>query len=241
MRTTVVLPIYNEAEIIGRVFREVHRFAMGNHDYRFLFVDDGSIDESPQILRELVRPGANPSLDILHYSPNRGKGFAVKMGIEQSETEFVCFTDGDLAYSLDHLPVLVAALESHDVVVGSRNLTGEKQTNIEFSRRIMGWGFNLLARFLLKLPYHDTQAGLKGFRLEAAKQIVARQQIVDFCFDAELLFLARRLGFSIAEVPARVSHSHVYRGSQVNLRRDPPRMLLSLVRICCNSAQGKYD
>jgi dolichyl-phosphate beta-glucosyltransferase len=127
------------------------------------------------------------------------------------------------------------------VVVGSRNLAGGKQRNIQLTRRIMGWGFNLLTRIVLRLPYRDTQAGLKGFRLEAAKRIFARQRIFDFCFDAELLFLAGRLGYRIAEVPARVSDAHVYRGSQVNLWRDPPRMFFSLLRICCNNAQGKYD
>ena len=239
MHTTVILPVYNEAEIIGRVFLEVSRFARQHEEYGFVFVDDGSIDNTAQILRELIRQEDNTPLNMLSYSPNRGKGFAVRKGMEQCDTEFFCFTDGDLAYSLDHLPVLVDALNSHDVVMGSRNLAGGKQRNIEISRRLMGWGFNLLARMLLKLPYRDTQAGFKGFRLEAAKRIFAKQQIFDFCFDAELLFLARRLGFRIAEVPARVSESHVYRGSQVNLWRDPPRMFLSLLRIRCNSARGK--
>jgi len=240
MHTTVILPVYNEAEIIGRVFREVSRFARQHEEYGFVFVDDGSIDNTAQILRGLIRQQENAPLKMLSYSRNRGKGFAVRKGMEQCDTEFFCFTDGDLAYSLDHLPMLVDALKSHDVVMGSRNLAGGKQRNIEISRRIMGWGFNLLARMVLKLPYRDTQAGLKGFRLEAAKRIFAKQQIFDFCFDAELLFLARRLGYRIAELPARVSESHVYRGSQVNLWRDPPRMFLSLVRIRCNSARGKY-
>jgi dolichyl-phosphate beta-glucosyltransferase len=239
MHTTVILPVYNEAKNIGRVFFEVSRFARQHEEYGFVFVDDGSIDNTAQILRELIRQEDNTPLNMLSYSQNRGKGFAVRKGMEQCDTEFICFTDGDLAYSLDHLPVLVDALNSHDVVMGSRNLAGGKQRNIEISRRLMGLGFNLLARMVLRLPYRDTQAGLKGFRLEAARQIFAKQQIFDFCFDAELLFLARRLGYRIKEVPARVSESHVYRGSQVNLWRDSPRMFLSLLRIRCNSARGK--
>ncbi len=105
----------------------------------------------------------------------------------------------------------------------------------------MGWGFNRLVRIFLKLPYRDTQAGLKGFSNEAAERIFARQTIFDFTFDAELLFLARRFGYRIAEVPARVLDTHVYKGSHVSLLRDTPRMLLSLLRIRCNSALGKYD
>jgi dolichyl-phosphate beta-glucosyltransferase len=241
LRTTVILPVYNEAKIIGRVFREVSLFTRQHPDFGFLFVDDGSSDNTAGTLTELIGRPADSSLAMLSYSPNGGKGLAVWRGMQQSDSEFLIFTDGDLAYSLDHLPLLVEALKTHDVVMGSRNLTGGKQKNIQISRRIMGWGFNLLARMVLKLPYRDTQAGLKGFRLEAAKRIFTKQQIFDFCFDAELLFLARHLGFRIAEVPARVSESHAYRGSQVNLWRDPPKMLFSLIRIRCNSTLGRYD
>ncbi len=146
MRTTVILPIYNEAEIIGKVFREVRRFALKNPDFNFVFVDDGSNDGTPQILDEAVRRAGNEQFRLFSYFPNRGKGFAVRKGVEQSNTDFICFMDGDLAYSLDHLPLLVEALGSHDVVIGSRNLAGEKQRNIQLTRRIMGWGFNLLGQ-----------------------------------------------------------------------------------------------
>lgn len=241
MRTTVILPVYNEVEIIERVFCEVSLFARQHPEYGFLFVDDGSSDETPRILQQLIGQQNNSSLNMLSYFPNGGKGLAVRRGMEQCDSEVFIFTDGDLAYSLDHLPFLVEALGSHDVVMGSRNLAGGKQRNIEISRRIMGWGFNLLARMVLRLPYRDTQAGLKGFRMEAAKRIFARQRIFDFCFDAELLFLARHLGFRIAEIPVRVSESHAYRGSQVNLRRDPQKMFISLIRIRWNSARGRYD
>jgi len=236
----VILPIYNEAKIVERVFGKVYDFAVSNPAFKFIFVDDGSLDATGQLLSRRIQRTDNDRIILVSYSPNQGKGFAIRKGMEHNDSDLVCFTDGDLAYSLDHLPLLAEALRSHDVVTGSRSLVAEKQKHIQFARRIMGWSFNRLAGIILDLPYRDTQAGLKGFRREAAEQIFARQRIFDFTFDAELLFLARRLGYRIAEVPAQVSETHAYKGSHVSLLRDTPRMFLSLIRIRFNGALGKY-
>jgi dolichyl-phosphate beta-glucosyltransferase len=174
------VPIYNEVEIIGEIFREVCCFEQRHPDFNFSFVDDGSTDHTALILLELIRQQESTALRVVSYSPNRGKGFAVRKGIDHGETDLVCFTDGDLAFSLDHLPPLVEALESHDVVLNSRNLAGGKQGNIEITLRVMGRSFNRLARIMPNLPYRDTQAGLKGFRLEAARGIFAKQRIFRF-------------------------------------------------------------
>ncbi len=238
---TIVLPIYNEAQIVGSVFHSVHRFALGNPGYEFVFVDDGSIDDSAALLNEHIQRSGNGRCRLVSYTPNCGKGFAVRKGVLKSYSDYVCFMDGDLAYSLDHLPLLVNALKSHDVVTGSRSLVEGEQQNIQPSRRIMGWCFNRLARLVLNLPYRDTQAGLKGFRREVAERIFGKQRIHDFTFDAELLFLAKRLGYRIAEVPARVSDSHVYKGTRAMVWQDNPGMLFSLLKVRCNYALGKYD
>jgi len=237
----VILPIYNEAKIVEEVFDKVCEFAVDNPAFKFIFVDDGSLDSTAELLSRRIQRTDSDRFTLVSYAPNQGKGFAIRKGMEHTDTDLVCFTDGDLAYSLDHLPLLVEALSSYDVVTGSRSLVPEKQKNIQLARRIMGWSFNRLVRIILDLPYRDTQAGLKGFRREAAEQIFARQRIFDFTFDAELLFLARRLGYRIAEVPAQVSETHVYKGSHVSLLRDTPRMFLSIIRIRCNSTLGKYD
>src|SRR5205823_11116955 len=122
--------------------------------------------------------------------------------------ELVLFTDGDLAYSLDHLDQLVKALDRNDVAIGSRNLVQGATGHLSLRRRVLGWGFNRLARVIMDMPYSDTQAGLKGFRRDAAERIFAQSKVTDFTFDVELLYLAHRLGLSVGEVPARVSESH---------------------------------
>ena len=240
-QVTIILPVYNEAAMVDRVFQAVHEFARAHTDYQFLFVDDGSIDATPRLLQKHIAAAGLSRIRLHSYQPNGGKGHAIRTGVSLCDGEMVCFTDGDLAYSLDHLPLLVDALKLNDVVIGSRSLVESGQKNIKLSRKLMGWTFNRCVRVLLGLPYRDTQAGLKGFRTAAAREIFARQRLMDFAFDAELIFLARRLHYKVAEVAARVSESHSYKVSTVNLAHDPLKMFLSLWKIRINSLRGMYD
>jgi glycosyltransferase involved in cell wall biosynthesis len=241
-RVQVILPFYNEAGLIRHTFEEVERFGMEHPEYGFLFVDDGSSDATADTLRLLISESDIPEhrLNLISYSPNRGKGQAVKAGIERATSEMVLFTDGDLAYSMDHLPKLALALEATDVVIGSRSLVHKSERNTTTMRKIMGWTFNKCARVILGLPYTDTQAGLKGFKLKAAREIFARQRLGGFAFDVELVYLAKRLGYSIGEIPAYVSEAHSYKVSKVNLIKDPLRMFGALVDVRMNAILGRY-
>ncbi|HMN41656.1 MAG TPA: glycosyltransferase [Phycisphaerales bacterium] len=241
-RVQVILPFYNEAGLIRHTFEEVEAFALAHPEYAFLFVDDGSSDDTADTLRLLISESDIPEsrLRLISYAPNRGKGQAVKAGVEGATADLVLFTDGDLAYSMDHLPKLAAALEQADVVIGSRSLVHRSERNTTTMRRIMGWTFNKCARAILGLPYTDTQAGLKGFRLDAARAIFARQRLGGFAFDVELVYLAKRLGYRIGEIPAYVSEAHSYKVSKVNLIKDPLRMFGALVDVRCNAILGRY-
>lgn len=238
---SVILPVYNESRVIDAVFQAVLPFAQQHADYQFLFVDDGSDDGTDAQLRELTREAGLDRIDVLRMPEHRGKGYAVKAAVEHCTGQYICFADGDLAYSLDHLHQLVAALAHDDVVIGSRALAKLGQVNVPFWRKCMGKAFNVCARLVLYLPYRDTQAGLKGFRAEAARAIFSRQRTFDFTFDVELIYLARKLGYTIGEIPARVSEDHSRKSSNVKPLRDPVRMLPSLCRIRINSLRGFYD
>lgn len=228
----VILPVHNEAWLIGSVLGQVTDFARNTPGWRFVFVDDGSSDETPKLITEhLEREDAGRSIELVALSPNRGKAGAIREVMLARDEQFLLFTDGDLAYSLDHLPRLRDALESHDVAIGSRALAEGPQTNITMARRLVGSGFNRLVRLITGLPYHDTQAGLKGFRRDAARTLFSEQVVEDFAFDAELLYLAQKHRFSVAELPARVSARHSYKKSRVNMLRDPLKMLGSLIRM----------
>ena len=229
LRVDVILPVRNEVDVIDAVIDVVLAGALAEPGHRFIFVDDGSTDGTGERLRARLVGRESDGVELVSHSPSRGKGGAVAAGVAACDGDLVVFMDGDLAYSLDHLPEMVEALGRHDVVIGSRNLAGSRNEGVPAARRVLGWGFNRLARVLLDLPYRDTQAGLKGFRRAAARRIFAEQRVTDFTFDVEVLCLARRFGCSVGEIAARVSPEHSYAVTSVDLVRDPLRMLWRLV------------
>lgn len=228
----VILPVYNEEWLIGSTFGSVVAYAREHPNWVFRFVDDGSTDDTVAKIEERLEiDNAPPNIELVKRPRNTGKAVVIRESMLAADEDLLLFTDGDLAYPLDLLDLLVEKLEDADVAIGSRALVEETQKNISLLRRTLGGGFNFLVRTLTRVPHHDTQAGLKGFTREAARSLFTRQRVENFAFDAELLFLARRLGLRVAEIPARVSSRHSYKKSTMNLLKDPPRMLASIVRM----------
>ncbi len=159
----IALPIYNERHRIPQVFSEVRTWAQRRRHWQFLFIDDGSTDGSGDELDDLIQEHGQPNIHLLRQPANRGKGLAIKEGFAHLDNDLLCFTDGDLAYSFDHIDKLEAALAHFDVVIANRHLIPQHES-VSLRRRILGECFNRLARRILGLPYRDTQAGLKGFR-----------------------------------------------------------------------------
>lgn len=227
----VILPVYNEAWLIGSVLTRIVEFSREQPTYCFLLVDDGSDDETPGLIEKRLERLDHDRIRLLKHEKNAGKAAAIITGLEHGTSDLVCYTDGDLAYSLDHIPRLVDALATVDVVIGSRALCEDTQRNISLKRRIFGEWFNRLVRMVLSLPYRDTQAGLKGFRRPVAVTLFGRLRTRNFAFDAELLFLARQEGFQVEEIPATVSTRHSYKVSTMNMLRDPITMLWSIMKV----------
>ena len=234
----MILPVHNERARIERSLALVTAFASTHPDHHFAFVDDGSTDGTPVRIRAHLEAAQLPNVELLAYRPRRGKGHAIRVGVEHARAALVCFTDGDLPYSLDHLGRLVAALGAHDLVIGRRDPT---ERILSHPRWVMGRCFNRLARLALGLSHSDTQAGLKGFRRDVARTLFARQRVSGFGFDVEVLYLARRLGYRVGEIPARVSPTHSYAASQVDLVRDPLRMCRDLLTIRWRGVLGGYE
>jgi dolichyl-phosphate beta-glucosyltransferase len=237
----VVLPVYNEQACINSTFDAILDYVKCHPAYVFLFVNDGSSDRTEQILRQRIALAKTSQIQLLSYRDRGGKGYAIKQGIAAAKQEFVCFTDGDLAYSLDHLERIAEQLEHFDVVIGCRNLVRGGTRGPHLSRKVAGGVFNLLSRWLMNLPYKDMQAGLKGFRRSTAQDLFCRQRLLSFSFDVELLYVARKLGYSIGEIPAKVSSAHARKLSKVNLVLDSLQMLLDLLKIRWNDWLGRYE
>jgi glycosyltransferase involved in cell wall biosynthesis len=209
-----------------------------NRNYRAILVDDGSTDGTAAAFRQGLRGLKRASVMGLHE--NGGKGRAVRLAFAGAQQDLLVFLDGDLAYSLSHLKPMVLALKKYDVVIGSRSLAPQADGGLPKRRAFLGWGFNRLACAWLGIDYPDTQAGLKGFRRRAARELFLRQKVDGFAFDAELLYLAKKLGLKVGQIPAQVSGEHSYKTSRVKLAADTLLCLWDFFRIRLRSWTGQY-
>jgi dolichyl-phosphate beta-glucosyltransferase len=242
---TLVLPAYNEAARIGSALDELFGYLHRDGSARdgglpasdmgaveVLVVDDGSTDETASIIER--RPEANGEDGVplrLLRRQHGGKGAAVRAGMLASNSDYILFADADLATPPDQLPLLTRALADHDLALGSRIQPdgSDRRRSQPLHRRALGRLFHGLAAAWVTGPVPDTQCGFKGFRRAAAHDLFARQRIGSIVFDAELIHLARRRGYSMAVVPVQWSDK---RGSRMRLRPGLAlRVIFDLARI----------
>jgi len=239
-KVSVILPVYNGAQQISNIIEIVSNFSKNYPNYNFLFVNDGSTDNSKQIILDKLRKSKNKKINLLSYRINRGKGYAIKKGVAKSEGDYICFIDSDLAYSLDHLLLLEKELENCDIVIGHRRAMHNRK-KIKKIRILFGKIFNFFSRVILSLHFKDMQVGLKGFRKNIAKELFKKQTINGFAFDVEIIYLSKKKGYKIQEVLAIISSPETYNFSKVNLVRDSIKMFFCLIKIRINNFIGKYE
>jgi dolichyl-phosphate beta-glucosyltransferase len=215
---SVVIPCYNEAERLPGTLRAyLAQLAGGPGQVEVVVVDDGSTDATAAVAEAVAADDAR--VRLIRSEPNHGKGFAVRTGMLAASGELLVFTDADGSYGPGEVGRVVAALADHPVAIGTRVHDGTTGT---VGRRIASRVFNRTLRLLLRLPFRDTQCGLKGFRREVARELFGRARVDGFAFDVEVLLLARRLGLAVAQVPVRAQERD---GSRVRLLLDGRRML----------------
>ena len=221
---SLIIPAYNEEHCIARNLATVEAFlASLGKPCEVIVVDDGSSDRTAQIVRD--RAAESGLLRIISYTPNRGKGYAVRQGVFAARGDYVMFSDADLSAPIDDLLRLFAAIDQgYDVAIGSRAVAGsELMLHQPRYRELGGKALNLVIRALAVRGIHDTQCGFKLFTCEAARAIFPLCFLNGWAFDVEVLYLARRMGYSIAEVPVRWGHAE---GSSV----EPLKAGLAAVR-----------
>lgn len=234
----LVLPVYNEVDEVVRVCGKLRSFLARHRNFRAIVVDDGSTDGTAEAFRRGLR--GLKSARVMGLHENGGKGRAIRLAFAGATQDLLVFLDGDLAYSLSHLPPMLAALKDHDVVIGSRSMAPQPEGGLPKRRAFLGWGFNRIACLWLGFDYPDTQAGFKGFRRPAARELFARQKVDGFGFDAELLYLAKKLNLRVGQIPAQVTGSHSYKTARVKLTADTLLCLWDFLRIRIRSWTGQY-
>lgn len=241
---SVVIPAYNEEHnlhsgVLGAVYDYL---SDKEYTWEVLIVDDGSKDKTADMSEAFARKHKN--FQVVR-EPHRGKGGTVISGMLAAKGENILFTDMDQATPLDQLEKLLPKLsEGYDIVIGSR--AGREGSPIV--RKVMAYGFSLLRAIVLQLPYKDTQCGFKLFKKEPARRIFERMKIfnnkketqgaaVTAGFDLEILYLARKLKYRVAEVPVIWHHKE---GTKVNPIKDSWDGLRDLMKVRINAILGMY-
>lgn len=234
---SIVIPAFNEA---GRILPSLETLIAFCRDrftaFEIVCVDDGSSDGTWEIISGFS--GA-PFVQALRLSKNRGKGFAIRQGIEQARGSFLFFTDADLPYRLEALDSAMAAFHEQrcDLVVGARELSDPmRRLNVGPARGVASRVFSVLVKRLFDLEIRDTQCGFKGFRCGAAQKIFSRLSINGYAFDVEIFILAQRLGLKVCRIPVLLTEGI---GSSIRLTRDPLLMLLDLMRLAMRERRMK--
>ncbi len=235
---SVVIPVYNESSRLPSTLQAVLGLLQSRSEaFEVVVVDDGSTDDTVELVQRVCREA--PEVRLLRHPTNFGKGAAVRNGMLNARGEYILFTDADLSAPIAEAERLLEPLKNgYDVAFGSRGLRPEwiSQHQSRF-REAAGKLFNLCTRSIAGIDFRDTQCGFKAFRRQAAETIFARQRIPGFGFDVEVLYLARKFGYRVLEVPVHWAHSE---GSTVHMLRDSARMFLDLLRIRWNHWRGKY-
>lgn len=217
---SLILPTYNAGHLLDRTWPEVLDFVRAkNGTWEAIYVCDGSTDGSD---RELERRAAALEGDarglvrVIRYSRNRGKGYAVRLGLLRARGRYRLFTDVDLAYRLDMVEILAEQLAAGlDVVAASRThreseiVLANGRSGYVKRRQLQSLAFSTLARLMLGLRQHDPQAGLKGLSACAAIGILRYVRCHGFGFDCDLLAACRYLGIPVREVPVRVVYDEM--------------------------------
>lgn len=243
---SVVIPSYNEQKNLGRgVLDQVLTYLKSQkYDWEVLLSDDGSTDGTTVALHQFAKKDQRIRVvENIHA----GKGPTVQSGMLKAKGEWVLFTDFDQSTPLAEIENLLKFKETHQVIIGSREISGAKRDQEPLHRHIMGKGFNVLVQALAIPGIHDTQCGFKVFRQDACQDIFSklvvygrskeRQDAFTGAFDVEALFLAKKKGYQIKEVPITWHHNETDR---VNPVKDSLRMLVDIIKVRLADLSGKY-
>ena len=241
-KLSIVIPAFNEAARIGPSLEKIIAYLNDRREEtELIVVDDGSNDGTAGIAEAAAGQSTTVAARVIRYQENKGKGYAVRLGLLDARANMVLFSDADLSTPISEAPKLVEAIRSGecDLTFGSRALDRRLIGIHQPWRREQGGRiFNLIVRVATGLPFWDTQCGFKAFRMSVCRPLIEAAQIDRFGFDVELIYLAHLAQLRLCEIPVRWDHDPA---SKVAVARDSFRMLDEVRRIRRAAAAGEYS
>lgn len=240
MTISIVIPCFNEERRLepGLSRALAYLTTAISAPCEVVFVDDGSTDRTVELLQRAREQFGHVRVEVVRYPHNRGKGYAVRRGVLQATGDIIIVMDADFSVDLREVDRFLEQLSTYDVVIGTKkHLLTETLKHQKIPRRILGKAFTLLTNLMLGLRFTDITCGFKAFRTPAAQHVFQVQKIHRWAYDAETLFLARRFGYKVLELPVRWHHVE---GSKVSPGVDTVRSFADLIRILSSYYCGRY-
>ena len=234
---SIVFPAHNEAKRLPLTLEQTLKF-LSTQPYpsEIIVVENGSQDQTLEIAQEFARN--SPTLRVLHET-ERGKGRAVQRGMLEAKGSYRFFCDVDLSMPITEVNRFIPpALDGVDIAIASREAPGAVRYNEPFYRHFVGRGFNTLVRWMALPGLNDTQCGFKCFTACCAEDLFPCQTLMGWSFDVELLFIARRRGYRIVEIPIPWYYNP---DSKVRVLKDSLRMGLDILGIHQKAGRGCYE
>ena len=234
---SIIIPAHNEESRLPGTLEQVLHFLGGQpFESEVIVVENGSADRTFEIAQEFAERHAN--LRVIQ-NDWRGKGLAVQRGIKEARGEYLFLCDADLSMPIEEVgKFLPPQLSRVDIAIASREAPGAVRYNEPYYRHFTGRVFNTLIRWLVLPKLQDTQCGFKCLRADVARDIFRYQTLTGWAFDVELLYIARRHGYAVVEIPI---HWYFNADSKISIFRDSLRMFLDLLLIRRNARLGLYD
>jgi glycosyltransferase involved in cell wall biosynthesis len=241
-KLSIVVPAFNEAGRLDESLRAILAYLnRRGEENELIVVDDGSDDDTATVAEQSLKDPGKVAARVIRYDPNRGKGYAVRIGLLAAGANIALFSDADLSTPITEVPKLLEPILNGecDLTFGSRaldrSLIGVHQP---WRREQGGRVFNLIVRVATGLPFWDTQCGFKAFRMNVCRPLIEAAQIDRFGFDVELIYLAFLAHLRLREVPVRWDHDPA---SKVAVMRDSFRMVDEVRRIRRQVDRGVYS
>jgi len=234
---SLIIPAHNEEARLPDTLKRVLEFASHQeYSMEVLVVENGSQDQTLKIAQEFA--SIYPGLQVFQNT-QRGKGLAVRQGMLAAQGEYRFMCDVDLSMPVDEVShFLPPALTGFDIAIASREAPGAVRYGEPYYRHLVGRIYNGMIRTLALPGLHDTQCGFKCFRGSIVEDLFNRQTMTGWSFDVEILFLARRHGYRIVEVPVTWYYGEK---SKISPVRDTIRMTREILQVRINSWKGRYD